>query len=483
MKPRWYVLGIFILGGIAAGAGQILWPGEWGAAQGTVTAAIAFLVAAALVFPLKLSPQASASLGAAPLFIGLLSLPPLQAVLAGAAGSLAANAWLRRRPLVVVFNVGMTSLAVGLGALTFRSLTPSGTPNLLRPTAMGIAFLAGGLLYGANLLLMWGMVSLRKGPSFWMTWRKTWVLDSLQEVGSLVLGFLGATLLQQAWWAIALLAVPLALTYLALSRSVQEARTNIRLAQQLQAQMQELKATQAQLVQSAKMASVGTLAAGIAHEIANPLFAIQGRAELLLRAPERHLASEKAKEYLATIHTMAQRASQIIRELLTFARTQGTPEPVHLPEVIEVALDLVGKEVTQQGVEVYKEYKEVPPIQGVANNLQQVFINLLLNARDAMPHGGTILIRCWAEGDKVKALVKDSGVGIPKEAQARLFEPFFTTKEPGKGTGLGLYICHRIVTEHGGRISVMSEEGEGTEVLLEFPVEASRAVALAASHG
>lgn len=481
VNPRWYVLGILLLGGGTAALGQAFWPGAWGGWQWAVTVAIMSLTGIALAFPLKISPQASASLGAAPLFMGVLLLSPLQAVLAGVAGAWAANTYLRRRPMVITFNVGMTSLAVGLAALTFRGLTSPGNPNLLHPLIMGIAFLAGGVLYATNLLVMGGMVSLRKGPSFWSVWRKTWVLDSLQEVGSLVLGFLGAALLQQAWWSVALLAVPLALTYLALSRSVQEARTNINLAKQLQAQMQELKATQAQLIQSAKMASVGTLAAGIAHEIANPLFAIQGRAELLLRSPQKHLASEKAKEYLTTIYAMAQRASKIIREVLAFARVNTTPEPVHLPEVIDVALDLVGKEITQQGVEIYKEYQEVPPIQGVANNLQQVFINLLLNARDAMPSGGTILIRCWAEGERVKASVKDSGIGIPKEKQARLFEPFFTTKEPGKGTGLGLYICHRIVTEHGGHISVVSEEGKGTEVILEFPVEASKAVASAAS--
>jgi signal transduction histidine kinase len=99
-----------------------------------------------------------------------------------------------------------------------------------------------------------------------------------------------------------------------------------------------------------------------------------------------------------------------------------------------------------------------------------VFINLLLNARDAMPQGGTVTIRGWVEGDVVKVSVRDTGVGIPKDKQERLFEPFFTTKEPGKGTGLGLYICHRIITEeHGGRISIQSEEGKGTEVLLELP--------------
>ncbi|GBD11336.1 Sensor kinase CckA [bacterium HR23] len=478
MNPRWYVLGILLLGGGVATAGQAFWPGAWGMREGLLIVVMATLTACALVFPLKLSPQASASLGAAPLFTGVLLLSPLQAVLAGAVGSLAANLWLRRRPQVVAFNAGMTAVAVGVASITFRVLAPSSAPDLMRPLSMGMGLLAGAVLYVTNLGVVAGMVSLRKGPPFWSVWRKTWVLDSLQEVGSLALGYLGAGLLQEAWWSVVLLLVPLALTYLALSRSVQEARTNIHLAQQLQAQMAELKATQAQLVQSAKMASVGTLAAGIAHEIANPLFAIQGRAELLLSAPEKHLASEKAKEYLATIFAMAQRASHIIRELLTFARAGGTPEPVYLPEVVKASLDLVGAEVRQRGIEVCTELGEVPPIRGVANHLQQVFVNLLLNARDATPEGGRILVRCWAEGGMVKASVKDTGKGIPKALQARLFEPFFTTKEPGKGTGLGLYICHRIVTEHGGRISVASEEGKGTEVFLEFPAEARETASL-----
>jgi signal transduction histidine kinase len=122
----------------------------------------------------------------------------------------------------------------------------------------------------------------------------------------------------------------------------------------------------------------------------------------------------------------------------------------------------------------------VPLVSGLSNKLQQVLVNLLLNARDAMPQGGKVYVRCWAEQGCVKVSVRDTGVGIPETLKPHLFEPFVTTKEVGKGTGLGLYVCHRIVTEHGGAIRIASEVGKGTEVVVELPVvEADRLFAAA----
>jgi signal transduction histidine kinase len=469
VKYHGYTLGILLVGLGVAWTGEALWPDPWGQRQWVETIAVAVLVAVALTFPLVLSDESSASLAAAPLLMGVLLLSPGQAVLAGVTGSVASDLYRRQRPSAVVFNAGMTGLSVGLSAAVYHALTPQGI-TLAHPLTLGTGMVAGGALCVTNVLVMGGMSILREGPSSLSVWHKTWLLNIMQDGGSLVLGYLGAFLFRQAWWAAILLTVPLALAYLALRRSVEEAVTNIRLAQQLRAQMHELRATQAHLIQTAKMASVGTLAAGIAHELANPLFAIHGRVELLLANPEKHLASEKAKEYLRTIYAMVQRASTIIRELLTFARADTTLEPLHIPDIIAATLDLVGKEITQRGVVIETQYDSLPPVRGIGNHLQQVFINLLLNARDAMPQGGTVTIRGWVEGDVVKVSVRDTGVGIPKDKQERLFEPFFTTKEPGKGTGLGLYICHRIITEeHGGRISIQSEEGKGTEVLLELP--------------
>lgn len=470
MKYRWYVVGILAAGGAATALGHVLWPSPWSAHDGVLTAVTAILVALALAFPLKVSPQAEASLAAAPLFLGVLLLSPLQAVVAAAAGTVIADIRLRRRPLAAAFNMGVTSLAVALASTLYHGLShPTPTP-LLSLSSLGFAALVGGVLHATNLGAMVGMVSLHKGLSFWGVWKRAWVMDSVQEAGSLALGYLAAALAQEVWWAAFLLVVPLALVYLALSRSVKEAGENIQLAQRLKEQMEELRTTQAQLIQSAKMASIGTLAAGVAHEINNPLFVILGRAEMLLRNPELHLATERAREGLTAIYDMAQRASKIVQELLAFSRTSNIPEQVQLNEVMDVALNLAGKEIAAHRIKIIKEYAEVPPIQGHPNRLQQVFINLLLNARDAMPQGGTILLRCWAQDGYVNAAVKDTGRGIPQELQPHLFEPFFTTKEVGKGTGVGLFLCHRIVTEHQGHIRIESEEGVGTEVVVELPL-------------
>ncbi len=466
----WYIASLLLGSVAAASLSALLWQSNWGLSYGTGMLINALLVALALCFPLKVSPQASASLAAIPLFAGILLLSPIQAAIASAAGSVIANAWLRRRPLVATFNVAVVALAVALASIVYRSISPEAALLLGSPLSLVFVLLAGAVLHIVNLAAMLGMISLQKGLSFWSAWKKAWVQETIQEAGGLALGYLGAALIQEAWWSILLLAVPLTLVYIALSRSTQETLKNIKLSQALKAQMEEQKAMQSQLVQSAKMASVGTLAAGVAHEINNPLFAILGRAELLLRRPDQHLASPRAKEYLKDIHDMAQRASQTVKELLGYSRPGNAAEPVKLTEAIDVSLRLIGKMATNSNIQILKEYSDVPPIEGVPSHLQQVFVNLLQNACESTPSGGTIHLKCWAEDGKVKTSVKDTGHGIPQEILPHLFEPFVTTKEVGKGTGLGLFICHRIVTEHRGSIQIKSEEGTGTEVLLEFPV-------------
>jgi two-component system NtrC family sensor kinase len=209
----------------------------------------------------------------------------------------------------------------------------------------------------------------------------------------------------------------------------------------------------------------------VAHEINNPLFAILGTAELLLRTPEKHLASMKGREYIEAIHEMAQRAAKVVQELLAYSRPSVTPRQVKLSEAMDVALDLVGREITNKGIEIHKEYAETPFIQGWPDKIEQVFVNLLMNARDASGSVGQIRLKCWAQEGYAGVSVQDNGKGIPESIQHRLFEPFFTTKEVGKGTGLGLCVCHRIVSEHKGKIEVKSQEGVGTEVVIKFPVE------------
>jgi len=470
MKYRWYIGAVLIAGLAVMALGQGLWPGEWGGEEAAVMGLTAVLVGIALVYALKVSPQADASLAIAPLFLGVLLLSPLQAAVATAAGSISADLWLRRRKEVATFNAAVVVLSVSLSGMVFQSLGGSKDGALLSAGVLGASVLAGMALHAVNVAAMIGMLSIQKGAAFWSMWRRAWILDNVQEAAILPLGFLALVLWHEAWWSMLLMVIPMALAYIALTRSVKEARENIELASRLKKQMDELKTTQAQLIQSAKMASVGTLAAGVAHEINNPLFAILGRAELLLRAPEKHLASMRVREYIEAIHEMAQRAAKIVQELLAYSRPSVTPRQVKLSEAMDVALDLVGRDIANKGVEIQKDYSDTQYIQGWPDKIEQVFVNLLMNAKDASGSGCQITVKCWAEDGFAGVSVQDNGRGIPESVQHRLFEPFFTTKEVGKGTGLGLYVCHRIVTEHNGSIEVKSAEGEGTEVVIKFPL-------------
>lgn len=471
LKHRWYVALVVLAGLTAAASAAVAGGAAWDGTTVTIIAISLALAALTRAFPLKVSPQAEASLFGAPVLLTAILVSPVQAALVAGIGSAMADLWLRRSRQVLLFNGGVAVLAASLAGIFFHRFVDVSAGSLLLPSTLAIGLAAGLILQTTNLSVMMGMVSLRKGLSFWSLWRKTWVLDTVQEGGTLALGYLAAALMNQAWWSIFLLVAPLALTHVVLARSVREARENIKLAQQLKAQMEELRATQEQLIQSAKMASVGTLAAGVAHEINNPLFAMMGRAELLLRHQDRHLRSERARQYIQTIYEQGNRAAQIVRDLLVFSR-DGTPtDKVLIIDAVDKAVSLLGKTTIQ----IRREFaSDLPLVDASPTKLQQVFLNLLQNARDAMPNGGTVYIRCWAEDGTVKTSVRDTGQGISKDAMHRLFEPFFTTKEVGQGTGLGLFICHRIVTEHHGKIRINSEEGRGTEVLVELPVAKTR---------
>ena len=335
---------------------------------------------------------------------------------------------------------------------------------------------AGMALHACNVILVIGMVVLRKGRSFWTSWKETYAFEAVQEGGLLTLGLVAALMAAQAWWGLVVLLVPFVLAYYGFERIVKDAGEKARLAEQLARNLKELKELQAHLVQSAKLASVGTLAAGVAHEINNPIFAIGGRAELLLNGAARHLASEKAVSYVTTIQEMATRITEIVRQLLDYSRPSEEPEEVRLDEAMDGALSLLRGKLESKRLQVDRDYHQVPPVMGVENQLQQLFVNVLGNAIDATPEWGQLTVGCGLEEDpsRVTVYVRDTGVGIAEDVQDRLFEPFFTTKDPGKGTGLGLFICHTIASSHGGRIGVESERGKGTMVWLELPVDGAK---------
>lgn len=225
-----------------------------------------------------------------------------------------------------------------------------------------------------------------------------------------------------------------------------------------------------------KLAAVGRLAAGVVHEINNPLATISACAEALeSRVSEggfgESAALEDLREYLGLIRSEAFRCKTITNGLLDFSRTRTTEHTlVDLADVIASAARLVSHQQRGENVALQIETAEnLPPIAGDAVQLQQAVIALATNAIDAMPEGGVLRITSRMNGKRVLVEVTDSGVGIPQENVPRIFEPFFTTKEVGKGTGLGLAVCYGILTEHGGSLDVQTTPGVGSTFTISLP--------------
>jgi PAS domain S-box-containing protein len=229
---------------------------------------------------------------------------------------------------------------------------------------------------------------------------------------------------------------------------------------------------ESQLSQAEKMSSIGLLAAGVAHEVNTPLAVISSYAQMLQKQVN---GNEKQAALLEKITRQTFRASEIVNNLLNFSRTSGTEfSEVDLNKIIHETLVLLEHQFKTAHVKVDEQLLEnLPMIQGNPGKLQQVFLNLFLNAKDAMQAGGTLRV-ATANGDGVKVVVSDSGSGIAQEHIQRIYDPFFTTKNGGregrKGTGLGLSVTYGIIQEHSGKIQVESRVGQGTTFYLEFPM-------------
>ena len=236
--------------------------------------------------------------------------------------------------------------------------------------------------------------------------------------------------------------------------------------------MSERKQMQEQLIVADRLATLGGLVSGIAHELNNPLTSIIGFAQLLLAKD----IPDGIKEDLNVIYEEAERTSKVVRNLLTFARKhEPEKKPVNMNEAIKVVLTLRAYEQKVHNIQVSTQFApDLPEIMADGFQLQQVFLNIIINAEYFMTSahgGGNLSITTERVGDKVRASFTDDGAGIPQENLNRLFDPFFTTKDVGKGTGLGLSICHGIVTEHSGSIYAESEPGKGAAIIVELPIK------------
>jgi signal transduction histidine kinase len=231
---------------------------------------------------------------------------------------------------------------------------------------------------------------------------------------------------------------------------------------------------------SEKMASIGLLAAGVAHEVNTPLTGISSFTQMLLEGAD---PADPKTALLEKIERQTFRAAKIVNGLLTLSRP-GTPGgermPVDLNTVITDVCSLLEHQLSVGRIRVRRELSpSLPPVSGIEHQLQQVFLNLFLNARDAMPSGGWLTVTTRVDGGEVVAEVSDTGSGIPPEQLARIYDPFFTTKAIGRGTGLGLSITYGIVRDHGGAIRCDSAQGHGTRftVMLPQSVPVARSVA------
>ena len=232
-----------------------------------------------------------------------------------------------------------------------------------------------------------------------------------------------------------------------------------------------------QLQLSEKMASIGVLAAGVAHEVNTPLTGISSYTQMLL---EHSDPSDPNTALLEKIERQTFRAAKIVNGLLNLSRpgagvTGSERTTVDLNAVISDVFSLLEHQFMTAKIKVRRElYPTAVHVVGIEHQLQQVFLNLFLNARDAMPRGGWLSVTTRVDGDRAVAEVSDTGSGIPSEHLARIYDPFFTTKAIGRGTGLGLSITYGIVHEHDGIISCASVIGQGTRFTLSLPLAVQR---------
>ena len=241
------------------------------------------------------------------------------------------------------------------------------------------------------------------------------------------------------------------------------------MSRKMAADIEDLRTLNERLARAERLAAMGTLAAGVAHEVNNPLASISSLVQML----KGKNGDDPTKEKLELISTQIQRISQVTRDLTDFARVRPAARSlVDVNDIIDSSLRLARLDSEFQNLHLTLTLdSELPQIIADPDQLQQVFLNLLLNARDAMPRGGELAVATYLGDGMVKVAIRDTGHGVDDSVRKQIFDPFFTTKPAGRGTGLGLSVCYGIVTAHGGRIDVASAE-MGAEFIVSLPVGA-----------
>ncbi len=261
----------------------------------------------------------------------------------------------------------------------------------------------------------------------------------------------------------------------------QLAQLNRELEARITARTEELRRKDQELHQGQKLKALGQLAAGVTHQLNNPLAVMLGFSQVLLK---RTQPTDPSYDALKCIERETQRCTQLVRDLLSFSRLKGISFSLQNPgTVLKSALTLIETQAPMRNIELLCDIPQnLPEFEVESQQIQQLVINLCINAMDAMPSGGTLTVRAAARlalgtelGTHIEISVTDTGAGISEEVHQHLFEPFFTTKPSGKGTGLGLSMCYGIVKSHRGHIRVQSQAGKGSTFVVSLPLRAKPA--------
>jgi signal transduction histidine kinase len=246
--------------------------------------------------------------------------------------------------------------------------------------------------------------------------------------------------------------------------------------------IEQLQQLNEQLIRTEKLAAMGTLAAGVAHEVNNPLASVSSLIQMM---QSKDNLDEKTRENLKLIQTQIQRITQVTKDMMDFARVRPAARSlVDVNNLIEKSLRLASFDKSFQKLEIEKNLAEnLPQVFADGDQLQQVFLNLFLNARDALPEGGKVAIGTASESTEVRIAITDNGTGIKSDDVQKIFDPFFTTKPTGQGTGLGLAVCYGIITAHGGKIEVRPNASKGTTFYIALPADKSNAGGPTAKKG
>ena len=424
------------------------------------------LIAVAEMYPIHVAPKTKVSVTAAAIFSVILLFDPLVAVIVAGAGVGVAQLFKKKKSLANrIFDSAQSVIFTAAAALVYGEMgSLHAAPALVSAYGIICAAVAAATLYMINsaaVSFAAGLRMRRNPAGIWLIGTKQ---AAVQETALLAIGLAGAMIVKEAPWGIVLLLAPVCVIYYSFKHmSALNAR--------VESQMEELKATQAQLVESARMASIGVMVAGIAHQINNPMFVIRGRAETLIEDADEHLKTPSARNAVKVIFEMAERVSRIINSLIPNSQISedGTAHS-DINEVVRNTLVLLESKLLKSSVEVSTTLAEgLPPCLGDACEIQEMLINLVDNACNAMPKGGNLAISTRETDSGIYVRVSDTGAGIAPENLSRIFNPFFTTRKGSGGVGLGLYVSKHIAQKYGGSMSVDSKVGEGTTFNISLP--------------